>query len=399
MLRGFDRYHKKVMFSVASIETLRLFGIFLVLPVFTPYGNSFSTSGLLVGLGFGAYGLAMAIFQIPFGIFSDRFGRKRALMIGMLPYVVGNIICWDPGSIYVLIAGRFIAGAGAISSVGIALLQETVPEERRNIAMAVVGIPVGLSFLVGIVVGPLVSSIFGTSYIFLISAILGAVAYIPLLRLRGDSKAEHRISSRGKIELNSVKLGVISFFVSSLMFSYFYYFSTYHDQFLAGTSLTVLLLWPVLAGGIVAIGMSGYADRGHAVRTTLLCIIILLVSVPLVFTYAYRYVSYDSVLLASIIFFVGYSLYEIVFPALVTRFSARGSYGANLGVYNVLQFAGQLVGSVVAGGIIGQTLTGNGPYTVTVLMLAGLLVSLFIFYNLTHFREPSRNSRSNTARN
>ncbi len=390
MLRGFNRDHRKVMFSVASIETLRLFGIFLVLPVFTPYGNSFSNSGLLVGVGFGAYGIAMAIFQIPFGRFSDRVGRKKALLIGMFPYIIGNLICWDPGNIYFLIAGRFIAGSGAVSSVGIALLQESVPRERRNIAMAVVGIPVGLSFLVGIVVGPLISSYLGTSYIFLISALLGAVAYIPLVNLREKKAEEREVTTRGKIELDSVKLGIISFFVSSLMFSYFFYLSLYHDQFLHSTSLTVLLLWPVLIGGVVAVIMSGIADRGHAVVTTLSCLVILLVSIPFIFTFSYNSVAYSSILIASILFFVGYSLYEIVFPALVTRLSSEGSYGANLGVYNVLQFSGQLGGSVIAGLFIGQVIGGNGPYVITLIMLAGLVISVLIFYNLTSFREPRK---------
>lgn len=390
MLRGFTPNHRKVMFSVATVESLRLFGIFLVLPVFTPYGSGFTSSGILVGIGFGAYGLAMAVFQIPFGVFSDRVGRKRALLVGMAPYIIGNILCWHPFDIYGLIAGRFIAGAGAISSVGIALLQESVPPERRNIAMAVVGIPVGLSFLVGIVVGPFISSFLGTDYIFLISAVLGAIAYVPLIRLQDDSGRERTVSSRGRIELKSIKLGVISFFVSALMFSYFYYLSLYHGQFLGHASLTLLLLWPVLAGGIVAIAMSGYADRGHAVFTTLICLVILLVSIPLVFTYSYAFISYRSIIAASIAFFVGYSLYEIVFPVLVTRYSSRGSYGANLGVYNVLQFSGQLAGSVVAGGIIGQFITGDGPYIITAILVSGLFVSLTVFHNLTGFREPEK---------
>lgn len=387
MLRGFNSYHRTVMFSVASIETLRVFGIFLVMPVFTPYGGIFTNSGVLVGIAFGAYGIAMALFQIPFGIFSDRVGRRKALMIGMVPFIIGNLLCWEPGSIGVLIAGRFIAGSGAVTSVSIALLQESVPGDRRNVAMAVVGIPVGLSFLVGIIVGPMISSILGTNYIFLISAILGVISYIPLWRLKEIPAAERRISARGKIQKNSIKLGIISFFVSSLMFSYFFYLSLYQQQFLQNTSLTLLLLWPVIIGGVIGLVSSGIADRGHSVSTTLMCLIILLLSIPMIFSISFLRVSYFTILFASILFFVGYSLYEIVFPPLVARMSREGSYGANLGVYNVLQFSGQLGGSVVAGVFLGQVIGGHGPFIVTGILLAGLAVSLLVLYNLTSFKE------------
>lgn len=387
MFRGFDRNHTKVMFSVASIESLRLFGIFLVLPVFTPYGSLFTSSGILIGVAFGAYGIAMALFQIPFGRFSDRIGRKKAIMIGMVPYIIGNILCWDPGNIYVLIAGRFIAGSGAISSVGIALLQESVPENRRNAAMAIVGVPVGLSFLVGIVIGPAISSVLGTNYIFLISAVLGILAFVPIFNLKEAGPVSTNGKNLGKIERRSIGFGIIGFFVSSLMFSFFYYLSLYHEQFLGNTSLTLLLLWPVLIGGVIAIGVSGYADREHSVYATLGTLILLAVSIPLIFVYAYSSRTYISIILASLFFFTGYSLYEIVFPALVTKMSSRGSYGANLGVYDVLQFSGQLGGSVVAGYFIESSIGGNGPVLLSLFLIAGLLVSILVFYKLTGFRE------------
>ena len=164
MFRGFSPVDRKLTVTVAFIESLRLMGIFMILPVFTLYGEEFTNSGLLIGMAFGSYALTMAIFQIPFGILADRIGRKKTIVIGLIFFVIGNLICVHPGKIYILIIGRLVSGSGAISSVGTSLVQAKVPQEKRSTAMAIIGIPVGLSFLLGILLGPLLSGFIGISY-------------------------------------------------------------------------------------------------------------------------------------------------------------------------------------------------------------------------------------------
>ncbi len=388
MLRGLNRHHIRVIEAVASIESLRLLGIFFILPVFTIYGENFSNSGLLIGVAFGAYGAAMALFQIPFGIVSDHIGRKKTLIIGMIPFVIGNLMCWHPINIYILIAGRFIAGAGAITSVSVALLQESIPEHRRNIAMAIVGIPVGLVFMVGVLVGPVISLYLGTSYIFLITAALGAIAFIPIASLKETRNPMKNYALKGKrrriaaITPSSLKFGAISFVVSALMFSYFYYLSQFHQQYIPKVSLTTLLLVPVLVGGFVAVVLSRYADKGKTTQVTVACLSLLLVSVPAVFVLAYLYHNSVMIVVGSVIFFAGYSVYEIAFPTLVAKHSPRGSYGSNLGVYNVLQFSGQLGGSLVAGIFIGKYIYGNGPYITALIFVIALFLSMGILRDI-----------------
>jgi MFS family permease len=138
-----------------------MLGIFLVLPVFTLYGEQFTSSKPLIGLAFGAYGLSNALLQIPFGWLSDRFGRKPLLLVGLGLHSVGSILAAVPGNIAVLIAARLIQGAGAISSVAFALVADSVDEGSRATAMAFLGIPIGQSFAGGVLAGPAIASVAG----------------------------------------------------------------------------------------------------------------------------------------------------------------------------------------------------------------------------------------------
>ena len=132
----------------------------------------------------------MAIFQIPFGILADRIGRKKTIVIGLIFFVIGNLICVHPGNIYILIIGRLVSGSGAISSVGTSLVQAKVPQEKRSTAMAIIGIPVGLSFLLGILLGPLLSGFIGISSIFLVASVLGIFAIFLISNI--DEKSERQ---------------------------------------------------------------------------------------------------------------------------------------------------------------------------------------------------------------
>lgn len=168
MMRVFDRSQFRILSLVSLTIGLRTLGLFMVLPIFTLYGEKFTDSYLLIGIALGAYGITMAIFQTPLGRLSDRYGRKLIISIGILTFVIGNLICADPINIYGLILGRLVEGAGAVSSAGIALVHESVPVERRNISDAIIGVAIGFSFMVGVIIGPLLTTIINYSFIFII---------------------------------------------------------------------------------------------------------------------------------------------------------------------------------------------------------------------------------------
>lgn len=389
MMRAFDRNQKRMIGAVAVIEVLRMFGIFLVVPVFTLYGKSFSTSALLIGIAFGSYGLTMALFQAPFGILSDRFGRRNVIILGMIPYIVGNLIAWHPVNIFGLIIGRLVAGSGAVTSSGMAMVQESVPPERRNLAMALLGIPIGFAFMIGIVLGPFISGRLGADTLFLISAILGVVSIVPMTMVN-YRKPEYTLEERkkvGKIEFKAVLVGAVGFLMSLYMIVFFYYLPLYGTQAYGAHGYELLLLWPVIIGGIIAVVSSGFADRGKTTLFSIVSLLLMLVSVPFVFLEPLTTGDRNWFFIGAIIFFAGFSIYEIVFTPLVSKLSRKESYGANIGIYNTMQFLGQFVGGVSGGVLVTLDLTYGSMLRTSVTLVVLVLVSLVFLYIPTRFRE------------
>lgn len=375
--------------AVAVIEVMRMFGIFLVIPVFTLYGKEFTSSSLLIGIALGAYGLTMALFQAPFGIISDRFGRKNVIMLGMIPYIVGNLIAWHPFTIYGLIIGRLIAGAGAITSSGMAMVQESVPPERRNVAMALLGIPIGFAFMVGIILGPIISSELGTDTLFLLSAVLGALSLIPFSMVKYTKpaySAEQR-KKAGKIDSKAFYIGGIGFLISLYMMVFFFYLPIYGTKAFGTNGYEFLLLLPVIVGGIIAVAASGFADRNHSTLFSIISLVVMLAAIPFVFFFPTSSGSREIFTLGTTIFFVGYSIYEIVFTPLLSKMSRKDSYGANIGIYNTMQFFGQFIGGVAGGVLVTLKLDQSAVLRTTIFLTALVLISLVLLYIPTRFRE------------
>ena len=144
-----------------------MLGLFLVLPVFTLYGLQFTRSRFWVGFAFGCYGLAMAAAEMPLGRLSDRIGRRKVLLMGMSVFSLGSLMCaippWLPPHIQIgeLILGRLVQGSGAITATAFATVSDTVERDRRSTAMAILGIPIGASFILGVIAGPLIAARFG----------------------------------------------------------------------------------------------------------------------------------------------------------------------------------------------------------------------------------------------
>ncbi|HAW23526.1 MAG TPA: MFS transporter, partial [Pseudomonas sp.] len=157
--------------GLALVFAFRMLGMFMVLPVLATYGMDLQgATPALIGLAIGAYGLTQAVLQIPFGIISDRIGRLPVIYFGLLIFAAGAAFAATADTIWGVIAGRVLQGAGAISAAVMALLSDLTREQHRTKAMAMIGMSIGVSFAVAMVVGPLLTSAFGLSGLFWVTA-------------------------------------------------------------------------------------------------------------------------------------------------------------------------------------------------------------------------------------
>ncbi|MBT3196581.1 MAG: MFS transporter, partial [Gammaproteobacteria bacterium] len=165
--------------SLAGIFSLRMLGLFMLLPVLSLYAESFEqATPMLMGIALGIYGLTQALFQIPFGMLSDRWGRKRVIALGLVIFALGSVVAALATTIEWIIIGRAIQGAGAIAAAAMALLADLTREEFRTRAMAVFGMSIGFSFMAAIILGPILNGWIGVSGIFWVTALLALLGLV-----------------------------------------------------------------------------------------------------------------------------------------------------------------------------------------------------------------------------
>ncbi len=196
---------RRAVFSLAGIFGLRIFGLFLILPVFSLYATELEyATPFLIGVTLGAYGLTQAILQIPFGVLSDRWDRKKAIILGLLIFALGSVIAGLSDSIYGVLTGRLVQGAGAISAAVIALLADLTREEQRTKAMAVIGVGIGFVFMASMILGPVFESWVGVDGIFLLTAVASLLAIPVLLKITPEPR---RLGNTGGV--SSIKTQLV----------------------------------------------------------------------------------------------------------------------------------------------------------------------------------------------
>ncbi|MDE2181325.1 MAG: MFS transporter, partial [candidate division NC10 bacterium] len=352
MRARFSPDQKRTIATLSVTIAIRMLGIFLVLPVFTLYGEQFTSSKPLIGLAFGSYGLTNALLQIPFGRLSDRFGRKPLLLIGLMLHSVGSILAAVPPNIFALIAARLIQGTGAVSSVAFALVADSVDEENRATAMAFLGASIGLSFVGGILAGPVIAGLSGYASLFWLSGLLSLLASVYLAAAVKEPPRERiptgvsgdRLSIASVLKIpDIIRLDVCGFLMSFFMSSFFFYFPLLARRHLPLQSYYLLLGPMLLAGTIVMFGTSRAADRGWGKSAGVTAFVVLAISGWLLFRGADLGLQAHPLLvltIAGVFFFAGFSSLEPILPSLITKASPKTVYGTALGTYNSLQFLG-----------------------------------------------------------
>ena len=342
-----------------------MLGLFLVLPVFTLYGLQFTSSRFLVGFAFGSYGLTMAILQIPFGRLSDRIGRRKVLLLGMTLFSLGSFLCavphWFPHPMQIgaLIFGRLVQGGGAIVSVAFATVADFIEPQRRSTAMAVLGIPIGAAFVIGIIGGPILAGILGTAFLFWLTGFLGFGTDFFLARYLPDAPP----SSAAPVPLSRVlskkslrALAAGGFLMNFFMATFFFYFplivtGQHHVKI---NHYYALLLPMILISGVTMFGFSQGADRGWAKSLAALAFFTFIPSSVLLFrpeALGLDPSRLAGVIIAGSLFYIGFTGLEPILPSMVSKLAPEGTYGSALGFYNTAQFLGSFAGGSVAGAL------------------------------------------------
>ena len=395
----FTASQKKILLALASAVGLRMLGLFLVLPVFTLYGLEFTSSRFLVGFAFGCYGLAMASTEFPLGRLSDRIGRRKVLLLGMSIFSLGSFLCaipaWLPRSLQIgeLIFGRLVQGIGAITATAFATVSDHIPPERRSTAMAVLGIPIGAAFILGVIVGPVIAGRFGTQSLFWLTGALGLATvwllarHLPEIPLRRAAPAPLREVLRHRTVLALDSGGfLMNIFMAAVWFYFPLIVTGQHG--LRMTEYHTILVPMLLVSGVTMFAFSAGTDRGWGRSLAAAAFLILLVSALLLFrptTAGLDPKRLSAVLVPGTLFLVGFTGLEPVLPSLVSKAAPENSYGTALGSFHTLQYLGSAAGGAMAGGL------SHFPPTdiMAVLMTASLAGFLLMLWSGVRGREAT----------
>jgi MFS family permease len=346
--------------SLAGIFGLRMLGLFLILPVFAVHAPKLTggDNQMLVGAALGAYGLAQAFLQVPFGMASDRLGRKPVIVAGLVIFALGSFFAASATDIWMAIAGRTLQGAGAISSVVVALAADLTREQHRTKTMAMIGAMIGFSFALSLVAAPALYRVIGMGGLFVLTGVLSLAAIAVVAWLVPEPARRARSPEGG-----GLRLALLDAQLVRLNFGIFALHAIQMAMFVVVPPLLVtaglplsehwqLYLPVVLASFALMLPPVLHADRRNAARPVLLGAVALLAAVQAGLAAAGASVVVLAALLLA--FFAAFNVLEALIPSLVSRIAPEHARGAAIGVYNTTQTLGLFVGGVAGGWIAGR---------------------------------------------
>lgn len=348
----------KSVLPLSFIAASRFFGLFIVLPVLSFYAiNLEGANQNLVGFVIGAYALSQMIFQIPFGIISDRFGRKLTMSIGLLIFIVGSIVCAVADNIYVMLLGRAIQGIGAVGGVASAMIADFTSENNRSKAMAILGGMIGISFLASMILSPIISAKWGLGSLFYISAFLSVICIVLLYTVvppEIKSTKPHKSKNSLILILKDKDLAImnITSLIQKMLMSIIFLIVPLLALQKYGWDKNNL--WQIYAFAsvfsFIAMGIAGALGDGKGFSKVILIIGVFLFFVSFI-VFAYFSNDITGFVVGVIIFFVGFNMHEPIMQSTASKLCRASYKGAALSIFGSFGFFGSFLGGAL-GGII-----------------------------------------------
>ena len=345
--------------ALAAVFSVRLLGLFMIYPVFATYAGTLAGANpYLIGEALGIYGLTQGLLQIPFGLLSDRIGRKIMIVIGLVLFGIGSAVAAVSASIGGVIVGRALQGCGAVGSVILALVADLISEENRTAAMAMVGITIGASFIVALLAGPIVASFIGVPGIFWLMvalALLGIaisefiVPKPPRIRVHRDAEAVPALIGAVLRDRELLRLDIGIFALHATLTASFLVVPdllrstlgvAVHDQW--------IVYLPVLCVAVAAMVPAIIAaEKYRHMKGVFVSAVTALIASQIMLYFG---AGKAFVLAAAlIVFFSAFNVMEAILPSLITKVAPAHVKGTAMGLYSSLQFLGIFVGGIIGG--------------------------------------------------
>ncbi len=366
---------KKVL-PLSLIVALRFFGLFIVLSVLSQYAKDIQGgTAFLAGLALGGYALTQAVLQVPFGVMSDKFGRKKTLLFGLLLFAFGSVVAAEATNIYILLLGRFLQGAGAIGSVVTAMIADQVREDERAHSMAVMGMVIAMSFAAAMIIGPLLAGAYSVSTLFWLTAALALSALVILFTAVPEPPkiVHHYSEEEAKIkevfkDKDLVRMYITFLFHSSTMaIAFFIIPILLKNKFHMATLEYWKVYLPAVIFGILAMAPAAILGEkyGKGKEIFLASIGFIIASFLLMgFTS-----SFFLFALGATFFFIGFNMFEPLLQSFVSKFAKVHQKGAALGVANTFSYVGIFLGGAIGGWLYGSVGEKGVAIAVTILSI------------------------------
>lgn len=371
--------------GLGTVFSLRMFGMFMVLPVLTTYGMVLQGANeALLGIAIGIYGITQACFQIPFGLLSDKVGRKFIIITGLVIFVAGSIIAALSESIWGMILGRALQGSGAISAAVMALLSDLTREQNRTKAMALVGISFGITFAAAMVLGPILTHRFGLHSLFWLIAVLASLAIIVTLFYVPSpvTSLHHNRNSFNMKDLHGVfahkqlmKLNISIFMLQLLLMSNFVALpvAMVAENFQAPQHWKAYLI-TMLISFITVLPFIIYGEKKRRIKQVFIFCVALIFCTELILISSRN--SLWLIFLGIQCFFVAFNILEAFLPSLISKQAPANYKGTAMGIYSTFQFMGVGIGGSLSGWLMSLSSPTLVFCVCSVMALLWLLLSL-----------------------